>query len=71
MTVDVTTPHLFGYIGLLRTLDELAATAEGLVGAGLITPGERTDATRYWRDQVMRTGRDIIRIAEGYRGRCQ
>ena len=71
MTVEVSTPHLMAYIGLLRILDELAVTGDALVSAGLVTPGERTDTTRYWRDQVTRTGRDLIRIAEEHRGRTE
>ena len=71
MTVEVSTPHFMAYIGLLRILDELAVTGDALVSAGLVTPGERTDTTRYWRDQVRRTGRDLIRIAEEYRWRTE
>jgi len=71
ITVEVSTPHLMAYVGLLGVFDELAMMADGLVSAGLVTPGERTDTTRYWRDQIARTGRDIIRIAEEYRGRRQ
>lgn len=70
-TVEVSTPQIMGYIGLLGVLDDLAVTADALVAAGLVTPGERTDTIRYWRDQVARTGRDIIRVAEEHRGRAQ
>jgi hypothetical protein len=71
MTVEVSTPHLMAYIGLLGVLDDLSVTADALVAADLVTPGERTDTIRYWREQVTRTGRDLIRIAEEHRGRTQ